>query len=480
MKSKKENKKLDNLRSKICSKKVEYFFYSIILLLFVVLVTIVSLKHEYWADEANAWLIAADSSLVELFTKYLHTDGHPALFHLIIKVFQFFGLTYTNFRVISILFSSLGVAFFLFKSNYKWYLKALLPFTFFIFYQYTVVTRGYCLILLLLGLIANIWEKRKEKCVLFTILTILLLSLESYTFFVAGSIYLIYIIDYIKEYRETKKHNRKLLICLGVLFLSFLLTTIYVMPRSHNTFNPIVTIYFISNSFMVSPNSSVILEIIAVYIILFVLVFSIRKNKEKMIEAIIIIVPVLLFLTLKYCNLWHTGIFFLVVLFIAWIHDYHKIKVFNIFLLFTCFIQIYWSISSSIYDYRESYSPAKEVADFVKTYDYKNMKIYGFEFYESAINAYFDENIFYNWNDDIRFFYWNENSNYYKVSRDVSNIIKEDVDMIIVTPLYEDFDREEIIKYYDEYVFDGSTYFQTYKYESMKAYVYVKKDNQVD
>ena len=163
----------------------------------LILSIIISLKHEYWADEANAWLIAADSSLLELFTTYMHTDGHPALFHIIIKTFQLFGLSYDNFRIISLIFSTLGVGFFLFKSKFKWYIKVLLPFTYYVFYQYTVITRGYCLVLLLLGIIAYLWDKRKDKYITFTILTILLLSLESYTFFIAGSIYLINIIEYI-------------------------------------------------------------------------------------------------------------------------------------------------------------------------------------------------------------------------------------------------------------------------------------------
>ena len=45
------------------SKKQEYIIYSVVLILFLTLSIIISLKHEYWADEANAWLIAGDSSI---------------------------------------------------------------------------------------------------------------------------------------------------------------------------------------------------------------------------------------------------------------------------------------------------------------------------------------------------------------------------------------------------------------------------------
>ena len=460
------------------SKKHEYILYSIVLAVFLILSIIISLKHEYWADEANAWLIAADSSLLELFTTYMHTDGHPALFHIIIKTFQLFGLSYDNFRIISLIFSTLGVGFFLFKSKFKWYIKVLLPFTYYVFYQYTVITRGYCLVLLLLGIIAYLWDKRKDKYITFTILTILLLSLESYTFFIAGSIYLINIIEYIKDYLKTKKHNKKQLICLIVIFFAFLLTTLYVMPRSDNTFVTPLIIYFISNSFVTTFNSHYILKIIATIIIVFIIMKLLLKKQEKILEAGILILPLILFMMFGYSNFWHNGLFFLLIIFIGWIHNYQDIKLFNVFIVLVCIVQIPWSISSSIYEYKETYSPAKEVVEFIKEYDYKNMKIYGLEFYECAMNAYFDENIFYNWNKDLRFFYWSEKSDFYNYKIDAKSLIKNDVDMIIVTPTYMKYDRDKLIEYYDEHIFRGATYFQTSKYETMDAYVYVKKDNQ--
>lgn len=463
---------------KLSNEKKKIILYSIEVLLFFVLAYIVSLKHEYWADEANAWLIAADVPIIELFTKYIRCDGHPALFHLIIKLFQSMGLTYNNFRIISLIFSTLGVAFFLFKSKFKWYIKVLLPFSYFIFYQYTVITRGYSLILLLLGLVASLWDKKKEKCVQFTISLILLLSLESYTFLIAGSIYLIYIIDYYKDYKKEKKHNKKQLICIVILFLSFLLTTLYVMPTSSNTFEAPFIMYYISSSFITPFITNIFIKILFSIVVIFILAKLILKQKNKILEVIILIVPVLLFVIFGYCNLWHCGIIMLLFIFIAWIHNYSEYNLFNLALLMVCIIQIPWSISSSLYDYRVSYSPAKEAAEFIKKYDYKNMKIYGMKYYDCAVNAYFDENIFDNWNKDLRTFYWNKNSAYYDYDYDVKTMIKENVDMIVATPVYEKIDSKELKKYYDEYVFVGASSTQNLKYENMNVYIYVRKDNQ--
>ena len=474
--TKKGIKKGNTKKNKITFKK-EYIFYTIIFIIFVTLATIVSLKHEYWTDEASSWLIAADSSVKDLFTHYLHVEGHPALFHLVIKLFQAFGLQYKDFRIISLLFSSLGVFILLFKSNFKWYIKALLPFTYFIFYQYTIITRGYSLALFLLAVLATLWEKRKEKCVLFTIFLILLLNLEAYTFFMAGSIYFLYIVDYIIDYRKTHKHNKKYLICLIILFLSFLLTTIYVFPRSDNTFYPAVNHFYISTAFLSEYKDSLNIKLILSLIIfaLFIFIYYKQHDKKKVFEVIILLLPLFLFMKLKYCNLWHIGMFTFLALFIFWIHGLSENKLFNIFMLIVCSVQIYWSANSSIYDYKEPYTPAKEVADFIKTYDYQNLKIYAQQFYEAQINAYFDENIFDNYQEDIRFFYWSRKNKYYSLDRTIEALKEENVDIFVSTPTNKRINRDELINDYDEYIFEGATHFEAHVCESMNTYVYVKK-----
>ena len=54
-------------------------------------------------------------------------------------------------------------------------------------------------------------------------------------------------------------------------------------------------------------------------------------------------------------------------------------------------------------------------------------------------------------------------------------IIENDVDMLVVTPLFIEYQRDELIEYYYEYIFRGNTYVQTSKYEVMDTYVYVRK-----
>ena len=265
-------------------KKKEKIFYLVIILCFIVLSVFVGSRHEAWADEAHAWLIARDTSFYTLFFKYLHTDGHPALWHLILKLFQSIGFKYENIYLISTLFSSMGVSIFLFKSKFKWYIKLLLPFSYFVIYQYTVVARGYCLILLLLSCIAWLWDKRVDKCYLFSFFLILLLSSEAYTFFLAGMIYLIYLFDYIKIRKSGNNSNykdgNKLLRCLVVLGIFFVLTVLYVYPISSNTFHLTTHNYFISDSFITTYNNVWNIKLIVSVIIICLIYIGYSKEKN--------------------------------------------------------------------------------------------------------------------------------------------------------------------------------------------------------
>lgn len=456
-------------------KKKQILFYLLILSSFIALSLIIGKYHEPWADEAHAWLIARDTSFYTLFFKYLHTDGHPALWHLIIKLFQTFGLKYEKFYIISTIFSSLGVAVFLFKSKFKWYIKLLLPFSYFVLYQYTIVARGYCLILLLLSCVASLWEDRIKKCYLFTFFLILLMSSEAYTFLLTGMIYLIYIKDYIKQ-KDQIANKKSLLTCLIILAIFFILTVLYVFPIPSNTFSANGPIYYISDSFITCYNQIDKFKLLLSSGILFFLykIYLKDLNKKKFYELIFLLIPIFLFLYIKYYNIWHLGIFLLAFFFVLWIQNFVNSKWLNIFLVACLFVQVTWSFNSIKYDYTNNYSSAKDVANFIKEYDYENLTIFGSSFYDSAINPYFDKNIFDNWNEDIGFFYWNTKNKYYK-----QPINAKIYDMIVISDLHYNELKEPmswIKEQYNVYYFEGYSYAENFKYEPQGTIVYVLKN----
>jgi hypothetical protein len=118
--------------------------------------------HEPWSDEAQAWLLARDNSSWELIRHRLHYEGAPALWHLVIKIFQYAHGPYTGFGWLGAAFAVLGVYVFLRWSPFPLLIRVLLPFTYFIQYQYAVVARSYNLFPLLTFALCALFLRRKH------------------------------------------------------------------------------------------------------------------------------------------------------------------------------------------------------------------------------------------------------------------------------------------------------------------------------
>src|SRR5207302_6633519 len=120
-----------------------------VLTLYCAVLAVVLPAHEPWSDEAQAWLLARDNSTWELIRHRLHYEGAPALWHLLIKAFQHAHGTFSGFGWFGAAFSIVGVYVFLRWSPFPAIIRALLPFTYFIQYQYAVIARSYVLFPLL-------------------------------------------------------------------------------------------------------------------------------------------------------------------------------------------------------------------------------------------------------------------------------------------------------------------------------------------
>lgn len=150
------------------SKKILCWILELFALIsFIYLALFVGNKHEPWADEAQAWLLARDTTISELIQNYMGYEGSPALWHLILKAFIAIGWQYEYYYVIPIIFTAIGVAILEFKTKLPLYLKLVLPFTYYIFYQYSIVARSYCLVFPILMYLATIYNEKTKKPIRF-------------------------------------------------------------------------------------------------------------------------------------------------------------------------------------------------------------------------------------------------------------------------------------------------------------------------
>lgn len=117
---------------------------------FVTILALLTLRHEMWSDEMQAWLIARDSpSILSLFHA-LRYEGHPALWYLLLYVPAHISANPAIMQVINFAIGVALAAVVLFTQRLSRPLRLLIVFSYFFFYQYGVTARSYELACLML------------------------------------------------------------------------------------------------------------------------------------------------------------------------------------------------------------------------------------------------------------------------------------------------------------------------------------------
>ena len=195
------DRSIENINGKIPEliSVVLYFICHVIMLFF----------HEPWFDEAVAWLIAKDSSLYELLFVATHYEGHPSLWHIILAPFAKLGVPYEfSLGLVSLVFSTVAIIIFVYKAPFKRIFRLLIPFTYFVFFQYSVVSRPYCMMILAFVLMAVTYTKRDIHPGRFILSLWFLCLTSAYGLVIAGGICIVWLIEMLVfAVRQAKTKN---------------------------------------------------------------------------------------------------------------------------------------------------------------------------------------------------------------------------------------------------------------------------------
>lgn len=474
-----------------------------ILIIFIIIALFVGAHHEPWADEAQAWLIARDASVSEILFEIERYEGTPPIWHLLLKFLIVLGYKYEYLYLISVFFSSLGVGLMLFKLDIPKPLKILLPFTYFFLYEYTVKARSYCLILPTLVLIADTYKDRESKPILYNFLLGFLATISLHTAIISGMLYILELYEIflkITNEKNTEKYQKEIwsMTILGILYI---LIIICVIPSpdvcvSINALNfqgdsPLVIFIYLLARFLEAFTLSIdygIVQIVISAIFVSILLFAILfKNKSSKL-FISIFVPLCLFLFLIRIATHHIGIIFLTFLFCLYLSKESIVeknkKVVTVMLIILAIIQIIWSVNTIIPEIKYNYSASRELSDYIKTMDYKDMKIYAFGYYPVAILPYFEENIFCNDRGATTYYKWSiQNPDWEKVINKEKGYLESDLEgMPDIIILYDtlatnnyDYLKEKVRKLegYKETHFEGQAFFKQYSNDNEKEGYYV-------
>jgi len=164
-----------------------------VLALYAVVLAVAIPFHEPWADEAQAWVLARDSSLWEIFRYRLHYEGTPALWHFLLRALLVAHVRWGAVGWVCGVIAVAGVAVWLRWSPFPMVVRVLLPFTFFVLYQYGVVARSYVLFPLLLFGLCAAYCARPRQVVWFAVVAGLLANLCLQGAIVSGLFTVLYV-----------------------------------------------------------------------------------------------------------------------------------------------------------------------------------------------------------------------------------------------------------------------------------------------
>lgn len=417
--------------------------------------------HEPWFDEAQAYLIARDASWHDILFFWTHYEGHPPLWHIMLKFAIILGLPYElALKSVNFIFFEAVLFIIEFRSPFSRITKTIIPLSYFVLYQYSVVSRPYILLMLAVLLTAMFYKDRYNKPVRYCLSLMLMCALHSYGIALAGGIVIADLISDAVHEHSIKKcvmriiNNKKLLVLYTVL-LAFAVFLIFdIMPRSDTYASEVVgskkhsylacfflSYFFIPSETLITSYSSEMylmqnevnpaLEVISAALLsLFIWVFLIViSKKRKMLFELFVPYFFLSILTSVYIMPHHFGMFLIYLLYVLWIasdkkaislDDFdEKLKKIGVPSQLTkkiaiggCVvltsINLYWSGRCYYNDIKNAYYPGKGLADWIKKENLTDQRFLA-EWYVYAIggcitaNPFFDDVFYYCPFDDYTF-----------------------------------------------------------------------------
>ena len=462
-------------------KKIPFFgnYYNLIVLItFIALSIILILKHEFWCDEILAWHLSSESQSISQFINWLtHSYGHPFLWNLILYITShFITSNIESMKVIHLIISTAIVFLFLKYAPFKTFIKVLFVFSYFIFYEYSIISRNYSLGVLFIILFCILYKEKYKNLLLLAIVLFFMGQSNLYSFVISMVFTFILILDILRDRKKIKKEVN-ILILLGfflivligivLIFLQFK-TEIFkgnafthsISQKLSNFFN----IYEISfknvergfvSAFLPIPevrigfwNTNLIVVLLSNYVYLISIVIfliSILILKRRTITLFILgtigisIIP--LFIYVGYLR--HFGHFFILFISALWISNLENnddkflfnincksIKaISNTFLIIILVVSAIGSGIASYYDYRYPFSSGKLVAQFIsENYSGKNIKIIGYHYYSAeTVAGYLNKDIYYpEMKEYSKFVNWetrNKNLSLVDAFKDIDSII---------------------------------------------------------
>ena len=374
--------------NKIDRRKVNctvFFFYFACVILIMIF-------HEPSWDESNAWLIARSASYKDMIFHISHYEGHPPLWHLMLSIPAKLGLPFEiSLKGIQVICCSSMILVFLRKSPFNNYVRSIIPFTYFLLYQFGVIARPYALLSALIFLSADAVMERNKKPLYLVMVLAGLCLVSAFGIAIAGGIAVAWVVEIIRGSVKAKRgildlfENKRRLAGFICLLLTAIVQILLIWPAQDNSIARLNVVgsagdaakrmirfvflipsesaltSFVQDGQINNPDLDTNQFIFAGVISGVLIIMTIRRLiKAK--QTLFFVLPFVFFgvVAVNYLFAHHIGIVFVLFVYSVWISDvkednqgrvnkYFRL-VEQIICALICVIGVYWSMTSSIND----------------------------------------------------------------------------------------------------------------------------------
>jgi len=438
------------------------------------LVALTLRHHEPWADEAQSWLLGRDATLAELWGRLLHYEGTPGLWQTMVHALIRIGLPYSAFSFVSASLGLIAVYLLLRYAPLPLFVRLLLPFTYYLCYQYAVIARSYALIAPILFGIAAIYTQATRRPALMTTLLGLLAGVSVHGFLISACIWVTLYGPLLSRSGRLQPSERVKLAIAGLTYWAVLIFfLVCAWPAQDVAFaehRGLANLPLLPDVVMASL-AGAFTGYWVTSLVLIALSLPVLWRGGGWLFFLLATVALCLLGTIVYTQLWHFGILFLAWLFAIWISAYKtRVTAPTLLALIAAIGFQCWTASAIRYDWNHAYSGSLAAAQYLKQNFGPSGSpaggLYAIGYPSVSIQPYFPANIYSDYHGGA-YWDWSKRS----MANDPAALVESDRRELVLVgykALYEKqrwADLLALLGYGLTQHFDGGTFWQTHVFE---------------
>ena len=299
--------------------------------IYIIITVLRVLKHIPWFDEAHAWTIAEQLNFIDMFN-YVKNEGHFFIWQTLLYPFAHSHIIPYPYpmQILSWSFCTAALCLMWWKAPFNNWIKALITFSYPFLGCYGVIARCYSIGILLLFILAVMFNKKSKYPKTYALLLILCANTSAMAVIGATAFGLLFLHDIIFKNKLSKKDYilTMTILAIGALLIIYQVFFIDYFSSIEEKSDSFITIAMFENTYVYS--NLLINSLLNVIFAIPILIYLFKDKVSAFFISFTFVILLILGFVLYGINFWHTYFFYVYLIIAFWLNksDLNKIKIF--------------------------------------------------------------------------------------------------------------------------------------------------------